>query len=360
MPEQGFGEKTEEPTPRRRQEARDRGQVPKSADLNAALLLLAALMVLGIAGRGMLGKLKAFMLACFESAFTVEMTLQNVPVLARDVVTVLLGVMAPLIGVLVVMAIVSNIVQSGVLVTAQPLKPKFDKMNPINGLQRIFSRRGLMKLVVNVVKMLIMATIIVVTIREESQALSNAPLAEYEGAVSYGFSAVFTLSIRMAVALLILGILDYGWQYYSHEQELKMTKQEVRDELKRMEGDPLVRDRRRRMQREAAAHRMMQEVPQATVVITNPTHYSVALRYEPDMSAPQCVAKGVDHNAMRIRAIAEEHAIPLVERPPLARALYAAVEPGQEVPAQYYKAVAEVLAYVYELNRRMEGVGGGV
>ncbi len=353
MPEEQLGDKTEEPTPRRRQEARERGQVAKSPDLNAAIILLGAVMVLGMFGPAMLGRMKLFMQTTFEQAVTTEVSLSNIRHIGGRVFSAYAGIIGPFAAVVFVLAGLSNVLQSGVLFSGQPLMPQLSRLNPLSGLGRIFSRRGAVRLVVSLAKMVLMAAIIYITVRGELENFVVVSEAEFEGAAAYGMHAVFVLAVRMAVALLILGILDFAWQYFQHENELKMTRQEVRDELKRMEGDPMIRDRRKRLQRQMAMQRMMHEVPEAAVVITNPTHVSVALKYDKGMTAPVCVGKGKDLVALRIRRIAAEHDIPMVERPPLARALHDAVEVGQPIPDDFFGAVAEVMAYVYKLNQQL-------
>jgi flagellar biosynthetic protein FlhB len=252
-----------------------------------------------------------------------------------------------------VAGIMANLIQSGPVFSAFPLQPTFDKIDPFKGAQRILSRRALVRLVANLAKLGAIVWISYAAITgdyERIVALSGMSVGEI---VTRGADVVLGLGLKLAAIFIVLAILDYMYQRWQYQQDLRMTKQELREEMKRMEGDPLIREQRRHIQRQLAMQRMAAEVPKADAVIANPTHYAIAIRYDSDqMAAPRVVAKGQDFMARRIRELALEHGVPIIERPALARALYRAVQVGQEIPLEFYRAVAEVLAFVYRLTHK--------
>jgi len=243
------------------------------------------------------------------------------------------------------------------------LTPDIAKLNPIKGLQRIFSIRGLMRLAFGVLKLVIVAFVLYIGYRKLFDADSDGSFlvllyVDLQQAIILANAALFKTGGMACIALLVLALLDFSFQRWKHEQDLKMTKQEVREEQKRMEGDPKLKERRRRLSQQLALQRMMQDVPTADVVITNPTHYSCAVRYKEDqMRAPRLIAKGADHLALRIRELAREHGVPVIEEPPLARMIYSTTEVGDEVPPELYNEVARVLAYVYRLGANRPTAG---
>ena len=347
-----MGDRTEEATPRRVQEAREKGQVARSADLSTALILLGGLLVIKFTGGGITDALYRIMTLSLENLGARSVTIGDICSYFAGGGLFLLKAMLPVVAGLAAVAFAANVVQTGVLVSAEPLKFQISRLNPIEGVKRLLSKRGLVRLMASLFKVVVVALVAYFTIRSMVLASVDLTGADFQDIVAFTMSGTFNLALRIAIALLALAILDYAFQRWQHLEDLRMTKQEVRDELKRMEGDPLTRDRRRRIARQLAMQRMMHDVPKADVVITNPTHLAVALRYDAVvMSAPTVVAKGRDLIARRIREIAEEHDVPIVERRPLAQALYKMCEVGDQVPASFYQAVAEVLAFVYELNR---------
>lgn len=341
------GEKTEQPTPRRRTEAREEGQVARSQDLTAAISLLAGLVLLRIIGPGMM-----------EAMYAMTRALGGTPGLTSDsllpwIRQVSLGaaeMIAPFLLLVVVLTAAGSIAQSGLLLTWKKLGFKPDRLNPVGGFKRLFSGDSLTRLVISLFKVAVLIVIAYLTIAGRIGEIISAGTYHVGGVFLTCAGMLFDLAIRICVALLILGLIDYMVQRWKMERQLRMTKQEVRDELKRMEGDPLLKHRRRQLQARLAMQRIQVEVPRADVVVTNPTEYAIAIRYdESTMSAPRVVAKGKDFLAARIRQVAQQFGVPIVERPPLARALYAGVDVGQEIPPAFYRAVAEVLAYVYQL-----------
>lgn len=352
MPPEDQGEKTEAPTQHRRQEARNRGQVARSTDLTSVLIFLGAMAALMAMGGRIFLQLGA--------AMRTLLSFDNGPSwLAGDAITVVWDCLAnigwmllPVLAAVFVAAVAGNLVQVGFLLTPEPLKPSLNKLDPIKGLGRMFSKRSLVRLLMSLGKVIMIAAIAYMTIHSRLGEIINAVGLSHMKLAALGGELVLSLGLRVGLLLLVLAILDYGFQRWQHEQDLKMSRQEVKEDLKRMEGDPQIRARRQRVARTLAMQRMSQEVPKATVVVTNPTHYAIALKYEEGMSAPKVVAKGADFIALRIRQIAAASGVPIVERKPLARALYRSCKVGDEIPVNLYKAVAEVLAYVYELARQ--------
>lgn len=349
-------EKTEAPTPRRRQQARSNGQVARSNDLPAAIIMLGGLLLLDFRGRHILGRLIGMVRAGLGDTGS-DLTDINgmVPSIAnffREMAAIVL----PLMILVVVLAILSNLAQVGWLLTAKTLMPSLNKLNPVSGLKRMFSARAFMLLAMGIAKMSMVVLVAYLTLRSRVDMFAQASALHHLTMVGMAADLFFMLGVRLAAVLLLLAIIDFIYQRYKTEKELKMTKEEVKDEMKSMEGDPKVKQRRRQVQMEMVIQRINAAVPQADVVVTNPTSFAVAIQYDAaKMTAPKVTAKGVDHLARRIRELAIAHGVPIVERPPLARALYRSVEVGQEIPAQFYRAVAEILAYVYELSGRREG-----
>lgn len=347
------GEKTEDPTPRRREEARQEGQIAKSQDLAAAVTLLGGMIALNVLGTDILKKLLnglAFFFGHGDRVMPTSDQFTELVVMAGKLVS---GIVLPIMAALVVLSIIVNLIQTGLLLTLKPLEPKLEKLDPISGAKRLVSLRSFVRLLMSIGKMVIVAGVAYLTVSSQLKQIVYAMGLDHWAIFGLAANLVFTLAVRLGLVLLILAILDYIYQRYRHEQDLKMTKEEVKEEMRRMEGDPVVKQRQRRVQQQLAQQRMREAVPQADVVVTNPTELAIAIKYDAEsMAAPKVVAKGADLMATRIRRIAIEHGVPIVERKPLAQALYRTVEIGDEVPPQFYKAIAEILAYVYELTGR--------
>ena len=343
-------ERTEPATPRRREEARERGQVARSADLSSAVILLAAVLALQFLGRPMIGGIFASTASVLEGLALVDGDPAAVLGQFGGAFTAVLLGFLPFVGIVLAAALAANLVQVGFLFTAQPLAPDFDRLNPVSGLGRLLSVRGLLRLVAGLLKLAVVALVVFWTLWAERVRLVELAGRGFEQILGIAVDLMLVLSLRAAIALLVLALFEYGFQRWQYERDLRMSKQEVREELRRYEGDPRIRERRRAIQQQLALQRMILGVPQATVVITNPTHLAVAVRYEKSMEAPVVVAKGAEQLARRIREAALDHAVPVVERKDLARALYRTVEVGQSVPPGLYQAVAEILAYVYRLK----------
>lgn len=353
-------EKTEPATPKKLEKAREDGQVARSPELTTFVLLLVAAGGVWFMGSGLMGQLSAVVKKGLqmerELAFDSQLMLLRFAQLTSDTVLALL----PLLLLLVVTAFFAPMLMSGWLFSAKALQPQFSRINPMSGLGRMFSKRSLVELVKALSKALVIGGVGILMLWHSREAvLSLANQSVEIGITSMGHLLGMSFFIIVGSMLLIV-LIDVPFQIWEHAEKLKMTKEEVRKEMKEDEGDPYVKARIRSLQREAARKRMMAEIPKADVIITNPTHYAVALRYQDAaMRAPKVVAKGSHLLAGRIRELAQQHQIPILESPRLARALYHHTELGDEIPETLYTAVAEVLAYVFQLRRYRE-YGGAV
>lgn len=346
-------EKTEPATPRKKREARQKGQVAKSSDLPGALIMLFTFLALYSFGGMFKDNLYSLYTISFREYMLWDVSFENLRAMFAQLVFEGAKLIAPILIIAFVLAIVGNYMQVGFLFTGEPLKMKLSKIDPIQGAKRIFSVRALVEFLKSSLKFAIVAIVVGLTLwgqKDNLLALSTIPL---EDTFRYVGRLATMIGVQIGAVLVILAIIDYIYQRYEHNKQLRMSKQEVKDEFKKTEGDPLIKSRIREKQRRMAMARMMQEVPKADVIITNPTHYAVALRYDATtMEEPQVIAKGVDYIALKIREIAEEHGIITMENRPLARALYEQVEIGQSIPPDLLQAVAEVLAYVYKVKGR--------
>lgn len=346
------GDKTEMPTPKRRREARERGQVARSADLTAAVVILGALLLLNWTGGGMVRALQESMRRAIGVRHLHDFNTSGAISALVDIVLPVLRSLAPMLGGLMVVAIVINLLQVGLLFSTQRLAPDPGVISPIKGVQKLLKGgRGVVGLLMSLLKLLLVTAAGYSAVHGRLGEIVSVQALDFGQILVFGGALVFDVGVRIAALLLVLALIDYAWQRYRFERDLRMTKQEVKEELKTMEGDPLIKQRRRQLQLQRAMQRARQSVPGADVIVTNPTEFAVALKYDSaTMHAPRVVAKGADFLAQRIREIAIEHGIPIVQRPPLARALYRLVEVGQEIPEQFYNAVAEILAFVYRLG----------
>ena len=344
-------QKTEPATPRRRSEARAKGQVARSQDVTAAVLLLSGFIALAILGPGLWNTLLMITRAGFEGNGVYRAA--DLPPFAMAVAGEALRRVVPLLLILFVAMLLALYAQIGLLFTLQPLMPSLAKLNPISGIQRLFSIRSVMLAAANFLKLLVVGLVAYLTLKSGADAILFAVTFGFQEVFTLGSALMFDLTMRLGVMLLIVALLDFAWQRFQKERDMRMTKEEVKDELRSMEGDPLIKRRRRGIQLQLAMQRLQQDVPKADVIVTNPTHLAVAISYDSgSMAAPKVVAKGADQVALRIRQIATGLGIPIVERKPLARALFATVEVGDYVPERLYQAIAEILAYVYELTGR--------
>ncbi|MCU6707118.1 flagellar biosynthesis protein FlhB [Paenibacillus sp. J5C_2022] len=347
-------EKTEKATPKKRQESRKKGQVAKSADLPGAFILLfvfASFLMLGSYYRQ---HIYGLFHSLFEDWLLLQVTPQNVMDLLMNVLMKCLLMLLPIFAIVMVIGVVGNVVQFGFLFTGEPLKMQLKKLNPIEGFKRIFSMRSLVEFLKSILKVSIIAILVYITIMNEWDNLLVLSMQPIERIFSFAAGLTVKLGILIGAVLAVLAYFDFMYQRYEHEKSIKMSKQDIKDEYKKSEGDPLIKSRIRERQRKMALQRMMQEVPKADVVITNPTHFAIALKYDAEkMDAPTIVAKGMDHVALRIKEVAKEYGIITMENKPLARALYERAEIGDAIPGDLFQAVAEVLAYVYKMKGRV-------
>lgn len=342
-------ERTEKATPKKREDARKKGQIARGAELPAALAFLGSLIALKLAGSEIFGRISVYIR---ETAANIA---DPQPLSDGDVHNLmiegvkLLGIfIAPIVLVAFAAVLAGNFAQGGLAFSTEALTPKADKFNPVNNIKRVFGLDAVVNLVKSLVKLVLIAAVaygVLLPVIENAPALVHAPLPTVAAKLG---ETMYDLAFRCGILLLVLACADYGYVWYKHEKSLRMSKQEIRDEYKEQEGDPMVKSQRRRAARELTQKRSMAEIPTASVVITNPTHFAVALRYDREKdAAPTVVAKGADHIAAKIREIARENDVPLVENPPLARALYRLVEPNQIIPVEFFGAVAEILAFVF-------------
>lgn len=347
-------EKTEKPTPKRLSESRQEGNVAQSQEISSAVVLMSGVMLLLFMGGGMMRKLKGAFYAVYLNIDILEVTIDSIPGYFRMGGYFMIDLLAPFALILAILAAAAKIAQVGWLFTLKPMVPKPEKLNPITGLKKVFSSRGFVELLKGVLKMLIVGSVGYFTIKAEIpkfMALGDLLVSEVVSHIAF---AAMKVAVRAALILLILAILDLVYQKWKYKKDLKMTKQEVKDENKQSEGDPEVKGRIRHIQMKMSMNRMIESIPEADVVLTNPTHVAVVLKYDPEtMAAPKVTAKGLRKLALKIKTVAAEHDIPIVEEPELARALYKTTEIGWEVPYDLFQAVAEVLAIVYRLKERV-------
>jgi flagellar biosynthetic protein FlhB len=345
------GEKTFDPTAHRRQQARDQGQVAFSQDLGSAMLLLVGGMLFLLMGSEIVEFSIGLMRRDLETVVTLTPDPGQMMVHWHQIMKGLAAIIFPMLGYLVLAAVLTNLAQVGFLFLPDRLSPDFSRVNPAQGLKRIFSLTGSAKLGFGLFKIVVIAAVAGVVIWSRHDGILRA------GAMSVPQLGYFLADITLktvlwtGLALVILALFDYGLQRWKHEQDLKMTHQEVREEMKELQGDPQIVARRRQIQRQMVMNRISNSVPKADVIVTNPTELAVAIQYDPlEMAAPIVVAKGAGVLAQRIRRLGLENNIPIVERKPLAQLLYKDVDIGKPVPTESYAAVAEVLAYVYQLK----------
>ena len=346
--------KTEEATPRRKSEARKKGQVAKSQELSSVTVLLALFVILNFFGSWFYKELTNYMQNNLgPAALMTELTEHNLGAVMlfhglfflRMFLPLGLGAMAIGIGI--------NYAQVGNLFTLATLRPKFSRLNPLNGLQRMFSTQGLIELLKASIKLFIVTYFVYSTIKDRLYILFDLMEESPKDVAVVIWGIIYQVALKICIFLLILAVFDYFYQRWQLNRSLRMSKQEVKEEYKQMEGNPQIKNKIRQRQRQIASQRMMQEVPKSDVVITNPTHLAIALKYDPGvMAAPQVVAMGEGFIAEKIKEIARKNDITLVENKPLAQALYKSVDIGDAVPAKLYQAVAEVLAFVYRLKRK--------
>lgn len=359
MAEDETGEKSEEPTPKRKEEARKEGQVAQSAEIASAAVLLSALLVMHANGRGMLRSLEAMAWQSLRDVAGADLTVADTTRIFADMFWTLLDVSGPILGLTAAVALAVAALQVGFILSPKAIKPSLGKLSPLGGLKRIFSSHGLIELLKSSLKIALVGWVSYKLIAGSTAQIAALVSASTGQILSFGASELSRLVLWAAALLSALAGADYAWQRYSHNKSLKMSKQEVKEERRQTEGDPLVKSRFRQAHTKLARRRMLEEVPKAHVVVTNPVHLAVALRYvAAEMPAPKVVAKGAEDVALKIREIARRCGIPIVERRSLARALFRTVRIGETIPSSLFRAVAEILAYVYSLRPNLMASGG--
>lgn len=347
------GERTEAPTPRRLQNLRAEGRVVRSADLNTAVGLLAVFVLLQQFGGESMRLMRMFLERQFVELARVELTTATAGELGRNTLLLFLGVMAPFLLILPIIGIAVGLGQVGFLLSGKAVTPSFSRINPLQGLQRLFSTRSLVELTKTILKAGLLTILLVNAYMQSIPTLAALAATDIAAAAPALAALALRLGLISAAGLLVLAGLDYLYQRWDFQRSARMTRDELREEMRQTEGAPEVRSRIRQLQRRMARGRMMLAVPTADVVVTNPTHFAVAIVYHTEsMGAPQVVAKGAGLVAARIKAIAAENGVPVLENKPLAQALFKYVEIGMEIPAELFQAVAEVLAYIYGLRRK--------
>jgi len=344
--------KTEKATPKKREELRKKGQVMQSREVTSNLILLMIFLSFKLVGSYLYTEFKSLFNLFLTDTAAYNLTDPNeIMRLAAFAALQIVKMAAPFLIIAILFGVLGSYFQIGFLFTLEPIKPKFSHINPINGLKRIFSSRSLFEFIKSIAKVVIVAWVAWASIQAEFLNLTKLMALDLGQIVMYTLGSAVDIGIKICLALLAVSAIDYFFQWRKYEKDIRMTKQEVKEEYKQLEGNPEVRSRIRQKQREISMRRMLSEVPKADVVITNPTHFAVAIRYEPQKKpAPYVVAKGADYLAERIKEVARKSRVEIVENKPLAQALYNSVDIGDVIPPELYRAVAEVLAFVYNLQ----------
>jgi len=348
-------EKTEKATPKRRREAREKGQVAKSREIVSALLLFLMFLCLKLFSGYIYDNLKSITIKFFTINGDIDKFYEtsNFTNIMINCILSFILIMLPIFGIAVIVSLMANYLQVGFIFTTKPLMPNINKLNPIAGLKRIFSKNSLVELLKASLKIIFVGYFIYDFLRDNYMMIANFLHMDINPSLAFMGNTIISIGIRASIVLLVLAIFDYAYQLWEYEKNLRMSKQEVKEEYKQVEGNPLIKSKIREKQRQLSLRRMMAEIPKADVIITNPTHYAVALKYDVDVAdAPFVIAKGKDLIALRIKEKARESNIPIVENKAIAQALYNTTDIGQQIPVEMYQAVAEILAFVYSLKNK--------
>jgi flagellar biosynthetic protein FlhB len=347
-------EKTEKATPKKREDERKKGKVAKSQDVNTALLLFALFILLFVLGSWFKNKLLDLYVVSFTEYIYDDIDMQGILFLFWQLFMQFLWITGPIMAIAVIAALTANLMQVGFLFTSDPLKFDLKKIDPISGAKRIFSIRALVELIKSLFKIVLIGTVTFAIIWLFKDDMMDLAFKTPDHALGLVGRVTIIIGISVSLVLMMLAVLDYVYQKYDFEKNIRMSKQDVKDEFKNMEGDPFIKSKLREKQRQFATSRMMAEVPMADVIITNPTHYAVAVKYdELERSAPFIVAKGTEKTALKIKEVAKENDIITVENKSLARSLYETVEINDSIPEAFYQAIAEILAYVYNIEKKV-------
>ncbi len=349
--------KTEKATPKKRRDERKKGNVFLSKDAVAVATLIAGILVLRVTFLTTVTSLDQFFQYCFTLAR--DNPAEDPPAsLLAQVVSLIVSVTGPILGVVSLAAIAATFAQTRMLVAGELLKPKLDRISPLSGFKRLFSLKSVIEALKGLLKIIVLMAFIFTCLRDLIMASQVYLYADVTGSCKHLLDAIFSMLVKVTAAFIVLAALDFMYQWWDYERQMRMSKQEIKEEYKQTEGDPQVKGKIKEVQRRMAQSRMMQQVPQADVIVRNPTHFAVALRYHAgEDEAPVVLAKGQDSLALRIVKVAEEHKITVIENVPLARALYANTELNRQIPPDLYEAVAEVMVYLYKLGR-LKGKSG--
>jgi flagellar biosynthesis protein FlhB len=360
MADDSFQEKTEPASDKKREEARRKGKIPRSVELNSALVLLFGLLILSFGGTALVKGLAEVVRSSLLRSGTTTVTIANLHGLATEGVMRVGAILAPIILGIMVVGLAAAVLQVGFVFSPEVMRPTFDKINPLNGIKKIMiSRRSLVELGKSLLKITLVGWVAWWSVEDVIVDCPALVDSDASGLMGFLGKSAATVGLRMSLAFMTLAVLDFFYQRVEHEHEMRMSKEEVKEETKATEGDPMVKSRIRTIQRRIAYRRMMADVPKADVVVTNPTHLAIAIRYEAEeMNAPTVVAKGADLLALKIKEIALEHQVPVIEDRPLAQALYRSVDIGQQIPEKLFQAVAQLLAYIYRLKHEKHTVYG--
>lgn len=345
------GEKTEEPTSKKRADARKKGQVARSQELNTAFVLLIGFLIIRILWEYIYVNIAEYTIYLYSNISQSTST-ESITELFIGIMLLLAKTVMPIMFSILIVGLGINVFQVGLVVSTEKLEPKLENLNPINGFGRIFSKRSLVELAKSIFKIIVIGYFLYLYLKDQIPLVPQFIFFDLPHSLATIADIIFVMAFQVVGVIMLMAMADYAYQKWQTTQDLMMSKQEVKDEFKQMEGDPQIKSRIRQKQRQMAMQRMMSEVPKADVIVTNPTHLAIALSYKKGMIAPLVIAKGQDLVAEKIKEIAREHHILIVENKPVARALYEAVEVGEMVPAELYQAVAEILAYVYRIKHR--------
>ena len=350
-----FGEKTEPATPKRRDEMRKKGQIPRSKELVTAFVLLISFwsmkLLSGYVLKDLMMAVRSFL--SFPKDIDSKFTNENIMQILMQCLFILGKILAPILLIITLVVIIVNYLQVGSVFTIKPLMPNFNKLNPVEGFKRLFSKSVFVELIKSIFKIGIIGYVVYDYLMGNYSIIPELLNMNIESTAVFIGNTIISIGIRAAVVLLVLSVFDYGFQIWDYEKSIRMSKQEIKDEYKLIEGNPQIKSKIKERQRQLSLRRMMAEVPHADVIITNPTHYAIAVKYDAGASiAPKVVAKGKDLIAQKIKDTAKQNKVPVVENKPLAQALFKSVDIGGEIPSELYKAVAEVLAFVYSLREK--------
>lgn len=350
-------DKTEQPTPKKKQDERKKGNVAKSKEVSNAFTLIAAVFTMLIFANSSIRYFKLFIASFLKVDFTTELSSNFAGELLKTGIYAFIRLFFPVAIVVMVFGVISHVMQTGLLFSKEALKPKFSKINPIEGFKNMFSQRSFVNLIKNTVLLIALGYIGFSFVKSNFIDILKIGNVHFPYLIFAAINLIRKLFVIAILIAVVIAVFDFAYQIYSHMKKMKMTKQEIKEEYKQMEGDPLIKSQIRQKQRQMSGQRMIQNAKEATVIITNPTHISIAIRYKSGVdAAPIVVAKGADLLAKKIREIAKENDIPIIENKPLARLIYKEVDVDKEVPSDMYEAVAQVLVAVYKIKNRYKKI----